>query len=282
MQTSLLASFVAGMAALFAPCCISVLLPSYFGSVFQQKKKVFVMTFIFFLGIATVFLPMGLGIAAVGQFFSYYHNAIFLIGGSFLALMGIILLSGKHYSLPFSVSPKIKGYNAVSIYILGIFSAIATTCCAPVLAGVMALAVLPGSIFWGGIFTLSYVLGMVAPLFIIAFFLDRINFTKKFMVIRKPVTYSLLGKKISITVAEAISGIMFLAMGIYITYLAYADKLFSHSDYQVDFNISMALLLESINKMFYFVPEYVWAVIILALAVFIVKLSLKNIKEERE
>ena len=37
-QLSLLASFIAGMVALFAPCCITFLLPAYFANVFKEKS----------------------------------------------------------------------------------------------------------------------------------------------------------------------------------------------------------------------------------------------------
>ena len=65
---SLITAFIAGMAALFAPCCITVLLPSYLGSIFREKRKILLMTFVFFLGILTVFLPLGLGAAGLGKF----------------------------------------------------------------------------------------------------------------------------------------------------------------------------------------------------------------------
>jgi len=45
-QLSLFASFIAGMVALFAPCCITFLLPAYFANVFKEKKRVVLMTFI--------------------------------------------------------------------------------------------------------------------------------------------------------------------------------------------------------------------------------------------
>src|SRR3990170_8498448 len=98
LSASIIATFIAGVAALFAPCCITVLLPSYFASIFREKRKVFLMTFIFFLGILAVFLPIGLGAATLGKFFSQYHNIIFGIGGTFLAILGIILLTGIHFS----------------------------------------------------------------------------------------------------------------------------------------------------------------------------------------
>ena len=105
----------------------------------------------------------------MGQIFSQYHNTIFMIGGIFLTLLGFILITGRHFSLPFRVNSSLKRHNAFSVFVLGIFSGIATTCCAPVLAGVLALAALPGSMAWGGIYTLSYVFGMVAPLFLILY-----------------------------------------------------------------------------------------------------------------
>src|SRR3989338_2674094 len=170
LSASIIAAFIAGVAALFAPCCITVLLPSYFASIFRERRKVFLMTFIFFLGIIAVFLPIGLGAAALGKFFSRYHNVIFGVGGSFLTVLGAVILTGKHLALPWQVHPALKKHNAVSVFTLGVFSGIATTCCAPVLAGVLVLSALPGSIFWGSVYTLSYVFGMVAPLFLISFF----------------------------------------------------------------------------------------------------------------
>lgn len=269
--TSLIAAFIAGLAALFAPCCIGVLLPSYLGSVFRQKSKVFLMTFLFFLGVLAVFLPLGLGIAAIGQALSRYHNIIFAVGAVFMISLGLSLLLGKRFSLPFHVNPVLKDKSPASVFVLGIFSGLATTCCAPVLAGVLALAALPGSIFWGGIYTLSYVLGMVTPLFIIAAFLDKINFTQKFLIIKKPLEYPLLGQKINITISEAVSGIIFSLMGLQILYLAFTNRLYVHSETQVDINILLTKVLNIINGFTSFIPEYVWAGIFAAILFLIIK-----------
>lgn len=275
--TSLIAAFIAGMAALFAPCCITVLLPSYFASIFKEKQKVFLMTFIFFLGIAAVFLPLGLGVAALGAIFSRYHNAIFAAGGGFLLLMGFMQITGRHFSLPFTVHPSLKNTSAPSIFLLGVFSGIATTCCAPVLAGVLALAALPGSIFWGGVYTLSYVLGMVAPLFLIASFLDKTELMKKITIIRKPISYSLLGRQVNLTIAEAVSGATFLGMGSFILYLAFQNKLFTHSAYQTDINIYLTKILNAINGVVGFIPEYVWALIFISILILIIKKSINQL-----
>ena len=89
---SLITAFVAGIAALFAPCCITVLLPSYLGSIFRERQKVLLMTFVFFLGLLAVFLPLGLGAAGLGQLLSKYHDPIFIVGGIFLLLLGASIL----------------------------------------------------------------------------------------------------------------------------------------------------------------------------------------------
>lgn len=279
--SSLVAAFIAGIAALFAPCCITVLLPAYLGSIFREKYKLFLMTFIFFLGILTVFLPLGLGASALAQVFRDYHNQIFTVSAVMLILLGCALLLGKRFSMPFEVTPTLKSHHAVSVFLLGILSAIATTCCAPVLAGVLALSVLPGSIFWGGIYTLSYVLGMVLPLFVIAMFLDKTDFTKRFMLFRKSFSYKLFGKEITITVAEAISGVTFLAMGVLIFYLAIQNKLFSHSNYQTSINIYLTKLLESITDFTRAVPQYVWGILVLALLLIIIRIAINSLKKEQ-
>lgn len=278
ISASFIASFFAGIAALFAPCCITVLLPTYFASIFKQKTLVFLMTFVYFLGILSIFLPIGLGVSFLTQTFSQYHDIIFIIGGVFLLFLGITLLLGQQFSLPFSVHPELKRQDFVSVYVLGIFSAIATTCCAPVLAGVLTLSALPGSVFLGGVYTLAYVLGMVLPLFLIAFFLDKVDFTKKFFAFRKTVSYSVLGQKISLTLANLFSGLMFLILGIVIIYLARTQQLTSHSSYQVALNIYLTKFIQSISQFTKLIPEFGWAIIFISLALSIIFMAIKQFK----
>ena len=274
---SLVTAFIAGIAALFAPCCITVLLPAYFGSIFRQKRTIMLMTFVFFAGLLAVFLPLGLGFAALGVLLSKYHNLIFVSGGIFLLFLGISILLGIHFSLP-SAHPKMKVQNAASVFVLGIFSAFATLCCAPVLAGVLALSILPGSVFWGGMYALAYVLGMVFPLFILAYFMDKSDLGNKLSFFKKQVSYSIAKKKIEITIAEMISGIMFLLMGMLILYLAKMGKLAMSSDYQLSVNIFMANMTSSINSFFTKIPSITWIVMLIAVSVLTLSILLKKRK----
>ncbi|MFA6270420.1 MAG: cytochrome c biogenesis protein CcdA [Candidatus Paceibacterota bacterium] len=278
--TSLVAAFVAGVAALFAPCCVSVLLPSYLGNVFKEKYKIFFMTFVFFLGMATVFLPIGLGASMLSQTFSKYHSQIFTVGGIFLMVLGIFMLFGKKMTTPASVRDGMKKHVS-SIYVLGIFSAIATTCCAPVLAGVLTLSVASGTVIWGVIYTLAYVLGMTLPLFIIAALLDKYNLTEKIKGAKKIVAMRLGSFKWRITVSELISSLIFLAMGGYITYLAFANKLTMHpSDYQLQMNIYNAKFLGAIQGYVKIIPEYIWALIFVLIVSYMSFAFIKLIKKQ--
>lgn len=235
------------------------------------------MTSVFFLGLLTVFLPLGLGASFLSQIFSQYHNIIFAAGGIFLMFLGTSLLLGLNLSLPFTVHPQLKKYDFTNVFVLGIFSGIATTCCAPVLAGVLALSVLPGSILLGAIYTLAYVLGMVIPLFIIAAFLDKINFTQKFFAFRKTVTYQVFGKRIKLAFSSLFSGLMFLFLGIVILYLSSTNQLTSRSSYQVTLNIYLTKLTRFIENFTRIIPETVWAIFFAAIFLLILKLAINQL-----
>lgn len=277
-----MSAFIAGIAALFAPCCITVLLPAYLGSIFKQRSTVFLMTFIFFLGLLAVFLPLGLGFAGIGQLFSQYHNIIFVAGGLFLLALGAFILLGKHFSLPFHPRTNVPVQNAGSVFTLGIFSGFATLCCAPVLAGALALAVLPGSILWGGIYTLAYVLGMVAPLFFLAYFIDRADAANKLSVFKRQVSYSIAGTDVKLRMADILSGATFLGMGILILYLAGTSQIATHSSYQLMVNIYMAGLTDSASRYLGGVPAILWILAIVIAFGLIIKKAISIWKANKE
>src|SRR5256886_16352843 len=93
---SLVAATVAGMIALFAPCCISVMLPAYFASSFQNRRLLVAMSFLFAAGIATVVLPIAMGASLLRQLLTTQHTPIYVIGGILMLLLGgYVLLGGQ-------------------------------------------------------------------------------------------------------------------------------------------------------------------------------------------
>lgn len=286
LLASLITAFIAGIAALLAPCCITVLLPSYLSSIFRQKRTVVAMTLVFFLGLLAVFLPLGLGFAGIGTLLSNNHDLIFIIGGTFLLLLGASILLGFHFSIPFTKHPKTKIAGAGSVFILGIFSAFATLCCAPVLAGVLALSILPGSLFWGAMYALLYVAGMTAPLLLIAFFMDKFDFAKKFEKLSKRISYRIAGREVTVTVAEIASGTMFLLLGVLILYMVQAGKIAMESNwFQTSVNIFMSNLTSSINTALSGTSTILWfiaAILLIAVVGVIFQKQQGNMPDKRK
>ena len=170
---SVIAAMVAGAIALFAPCCISFMLPAYFASAFQNRRLLVAMTFLFVAGIATIILPIALGASLLRQIFTEWHPYLYSIGGLLLLGLAIYTLLGGELHVP--VPGRQAGGKAgpLSVYSLGVFSGITSSCCAPVLAGMIALsAVAPSFAVALGLGT-AYVFGMVAPLFAISLLWER-------------------------------------------------------------------------------------------------------------
>ena len=282
ISASFIASFFAGVAALFAPCCVTVLLPTYFASIFKQRSTIFLMTFVYFLGLLAVFMPIGLGASAITQLFSQYHNIIFTFGSLFLILLGLTLVLGFQFSFPTLVHPQLKNSGFLSVFVLGVFSGTATTCCAPVLAGVLALAALPASFLLGGAYTLAYVLGMVIPLFVLSMLLDKNKFTQKFFIFRKTVSYSVFGNKIRLTLSNLFSGVMFLILGVVIAYLALTNNLVTHASYQISINVYLTRFIQFVGTYTKIIPEPVWAIIFFVIFLAIVAKSLKEFFKSRK
>lgn len=223
-QISLIAAFIAGMVALFAPCCISFLLPAYLGSVFKEKEKVLLMTLIFGLGIFVVMMPAVLGVAVLSKVLFVYHDEIYVVGGFVMLIAAAITFLGIKLPMPNLPGRTPGKHDPLSIFILGIFSGITSACCAPVLIGVLTLTFLSPNFFGALGIGATYVFGMVFPLLIISLFLS--GKVDKFMFLRKPLTeFKFLGKNRIILVSNFLAGAIFFFTGILILTLNATGKL---------------------------------------------------------
>ncbi len=215
---SLITAFAGGMVALFAPCCITFLLPSYLGNIFREKTKVVSMTLLFGLGIATILVPTALGIRAIGQVFTEFHTQTYVVGGIFMILLGVMQLTGKKITLPMIhlTIDLNKRHDPWSVYLLGVFSGITTSCCTPVLAGILTLSFLSPTFLWAALAGIAYVAGMVTPLVLIALFLEKVNVLQLPQLRTRTVQFG--SKKILFT--DMIAGLLFIAVGITFSVLA--------------------------------------------------------------
>lgn len=224
-QTSLVAAFVAGMVALFAPCCITFLLPAYLGSVFKEKEKILFMTLVFGAGIFVTLMPAVLGVALISQLLFRYHDTIYILGGLVIILVAVITFLGIKLPMPSLPQGKIAGRTDVlSIFTLGIFSGITSACCAPVLIGVMTLTFLSPSFFGALLVGGMYVLGMVTPLLIMSLFLS--DKMPKMIFLRRPIaTFSLLGQTYVVSLSNLIASTVFFVTGMMALWLTLTGRL---------------------------------------------------------
>lgn len=172
---SLTASFLAGVLALFAPCCITFLFPSYLGTIFKEGKKVAFYTIIFALGLSFVLVPVSLGARFFIFFFDAYHREVYYLGGLFLIFMGIMTLK-PIFRIPqiFHFERKVnEEINVFSVFSLGVMSGLTSSCCAPVLFAAVTLTSLAPSIFQAIVVAFAYVLGIVFPLFLMSLFYKK-------------------------------------------------------------------------------------------------------------
>lgn len=172
---SLTASFLAGVLALFAPCCITFLFPSYIGTIFKEQKRVMYYTLIFALGLAFVLVPIALGIRSAIFFLDAYHAPIYYLGALIMILMGVMTLKPIfHLPQVFHVSGlQNKKVNTASVFGLGLMSGLTSACCAPVLFAAVTLTSLSPSLFQALIVSLAYVIGIVMPLFVMSMFYEK-------------------------------------------------------------------------------------------------------------
>ena len=210
---SVMAAVVAGMLALFAPCCISFMLPAYFASSFQNRPRLVAMTFLFAAGVATIILPIALGASLLRQLFAAQHTAIYVIGGILLLAMAIYLLLGGQIHLPMPALRAGGKAGVVTTYTLGVFSGITSSCCAPVLAGVIALSsVAPSFLLALGLGT-AYVFGMVAPLFVISLLWEHYDWKSSRLFHPRSFTWHLGALRRTLSVTDLLSGLLLLLMG---------------------------------------------------------------------
>src|SRR6266700_1741043 len=160
--TALLVSFLGGMVALLAPCCVSPMLP-----------------------------------------------------------------------MPALRSPSGHGYGAA--YGLGLFSGIASACCAPVLAGVVVLTGSAGS--FGAALAVSgtYVAGMVAPLAVLALVWERRDWGSSRLLHGRRVRVGFGRLARTMPLGSAASGVVLIGMGIITLVTAVTGPSMPSSGWRVSF-----------------------------------------------
>ncbi len=274
LSGSALAALLAGMVAFFAPCCAFVMLPTYLASVAGARKwRTAGLTAVFVAGVATVVWPLTVGAAGLSQLIAANHETMFLLGGSMMLAIGVATLRGWMWHH----TPSVGGGDpsgVVGIYLMGVFSGAATACCAPVLAGAVAIAGVSGSWWVGALLGAFYLFGLVSPLLVSALGVEPLRRR-----LRDPsVTVTLAGWRIRTTVTRLVGGVMFLGLGALLIALALTGNARTAPGFQKAFGRWLSAIATDAATA---VPAWIGWIVVLCLAATVTLIAARSLRSPR-
>ncbi len=224
--------FLEGLFSFLSPCILP-LIPIYItylagnakqvlddGTIVYHRKKVFLHTLSFTVGICCTFFLLGLSFSALGMFFNQHQTLFTKIGGIIIVLLGLFQLGifdlkflQKERKFNFDISKK--PINPLIAFIMGFtFSFAWTPCVGPALSSVLILASSSKNAIIGNFLVLIYSLGFILPFLLLGLFTSRVlNFFRKN---QKIIKYTV-----------KISGILLILIGI-MTFTGYMNGISSY------------------------------------------------------
>lgn len=280
---SILAAFFAGSVALFAPCCIVFLAPSYLAAAVKNNRwRLLPLTLVFAAGLALVLVPITLGVSLIAGAIAKYHTQLYWAGGLLMIALGILALTGRMWSMPTMLrSPDTTRSDSATFFSLGVFSGIASSCCAPVLVGVMTLSALSANPVGGALLGLAFVFGMVIPLLLMALVWDATGLRTKRWGQARPLRLRLGGYDVHTNTINVAVAIAFVAMGIGVISLAGADTMTGSANwFQRAAGENLTTVAQQVLAWTAPIPEPVLGLGLLALAALFIWFILRDRRRE--
>ena len=278
LGVTLFASFLGGVVALLAPCCVSVMLPAYFASTFRRRTQIVGMTLVFAAGVGAVILPIALGASALAGLISGHHAIVFSLGGLAMAVAGVSMLLGAKLMLPMPATSVGQGHGLGSVFGLGAFSGAASACCAPVLAGVATLsgaaASFPAALAVGVV----YVFGMVAPLTALALVWDRRDWGSARLLTGRTFTWRWRDRTRQVPATGVISGALLLIMGLLTVALAFRRQSMATDGWQVRVSAALTHAAAVIRDNLAWVPGPVLSGMVIAALVSVLVIGWRGLR----
>lgn len=216
MDIGLLSAFLGGMLALLSPCS-ALLLPAFFASTVGSGPRLYIHGLVFYLGLALVLVPAGLGMGAVGLFLATQRDLIVLIAALMLIIMGILYFFGVGFDLARWIPGMSKlqhrasgGKGLLKTLALGAVGGVSGFCAGPILGAMLTLAAVQGDAVSGGVLLAVYGAGMVVPMFILARIWNRLGASGRNKLRGR--TVKLFGRELH--VISMATGILLIVVGV--------------------------------------------------------------------
>ncbi len=216
MDIGLVSAVAGGTLALLSPCA-ALLLPAFFASTIGTGPRLLLHSAIFYLGLLTVLVPLGIGAGALGSLFMLRRQLIVLVASIVLVVLGIAQVLGFGFDpgrlLPGSANLSTRAASKTGIaktFLLGASSGVSGFCAGPILGAVLTLAATRGDTISAAVLLAAYGLGMVLPLLIVAAIWQRLGVRGQQMLRGR--TFTFLGRRFHTT--SVITGLLIIGVGI--------------------------------------------------------------------
>lgn len=173
MDIGYLGALLGGLLSLLSPCSV-MLLPAFFAYAFTTPAALVGRTGLFYLGLITTLVPLGVLAGSVGAFFASNRDTVILVAAALVILLGVVQLLGIPLPQFGRRGASGDGGNALAVYLLGTVYGVAGVCTGPILGSVLTIAAAGGSPAYGAMLLAVYALGMTAPLLVLALVWKRV------------------------------------------------------------------------------------------------------------
>ena len=161
-------AFLGGILSLLSPCSV-MLLPAFFAYAFSDPTTLVARTGVFYLGLITTLVPLGVFAGTVGAFLNENRSLLLTLVACVVILFGVIQLAGIPIpGLSRTSRPGGDAGRAWTVYGLGTAYGVAGVCTGPILGSVLMIAAVGASPAYGAILLAVYAAGMALPLLALA------------------------------------------------------------------------------------------------------------------
>lgn len=181
----LVIAFFSGILASISPCSLGILplIVGYVGGYSKEgNKKLFIQMLSFSIGLSLVLSIIGVICALTGRAFTTFASpVVLLVFASVIVIMGLNLLGIIDIQFP-AIIKKMPQNKSGSIFVfpflVGAFFALASSpCSSPILASIMAIATISGSILFSIGLLFSFALGQCIIIIFFALFTSTLKHT---------------------------------------------------------------------------------------------------------
>jgi len=204
--------FLGGVLSSSSPCVLATipLVIGYVGGYSEgDRRKAFLYSLTFILGLSITFTILGAIASLVGGLFGIISRTWYFIVGGIAIIIGLHLIGLFNWSLPVPVHLQPKQRGILGAFLLGIFFGIVSSPCAtPVLALILTFVASKGEVAYGTSLLFVYALGHCALIFLAG---TATGFVENFVKSKGISNVTTWGKRIG--------GSIVVFAGIYLIYL---------------------------------------------------------------